>query len=150
MKSIFALIISILIISCSSSKISQPEGIESTDEISTSLIIESDNIYSIEDLIKIGWKKNKKLDNSSFQGTKGIWYGFFNRKDVEIWIYDSHSNAITYGKPYAEKAISKKPTNKDPTNPTEIRYYAYAVMGNILMLCESQLSVCEQLIEKLD
>ena len=32
----------------------------------------------------------------------------------------------------------------------EIRYYAYAVVGNILMLCESQLAICEQLIEKLD
>ena len=141
----------ILILSCSSSTESSiKNNTEEQGEISTSLIIESGKIYSIEDLIKIGWKKNKKLDNSSFQGTKGIWYGFFNRKDVEIWIYDSHSNAITYGKPYAEKSISKKPTNKDPTNPTEIRYYAYAVVGNILMLCESQLAICEQLIEKLD
>ena len=153
-KSILILLIinfCILILSCSSTTESSIENnLEEQGEISTSLIIESNKIYSIEDLIKIGWKKNKKLDNSNFQATKGIWYGFFNRKDVEVWIYDSHSNAITYGKPYAEKSISKKPTNKDPTNPTEIRYYAYAVVGNILILCESQLSICEQLIEKLD
>ena len=143
----------IVILSCtkaSSSESVMQKEIEEPGKISTSLILESEKIYTIDDLISIGWKKNKKLDNSNFQATQGIWYGFFNRKDVEIWIYDSHANAVTYGKPYAEESISKRPTNRDPTNPTEIRYYAYAIIGNVLMLCESQLAICEQLIKKLD
>ena len=54
----------ILILSCSSSTESSIENnTEEQGEISTSLIIESGKIYSIEDLIRIGWKKNKKLDN---------------------------------------------------------------------------------------
>lgn len=156
MRFIFTFLsINFLVVILSCTKVSSSESVmqkelEEPGKISTSLIIESEKIYTINDLISLGWKKNKKLDNSNFQATKEIWYGFFNRKDVEIWIYDSHVNAKIHGKPYAEVAISKRPTNRDPTNPTEIRYYAYAIIGNVLILCESQLEICQQLIEKLD
>ena len=103
-------------------------------------------VYNIDDFIEAGWKENKKLDNSNFQSTNGIWYGFFNRRDAEIWIYDSHSSAIDYGVQYAEEAINKRPTNRDPTNPTSIRYHAYLVTGNAMILCEDNLEDCIELL----
>tara|TARA_B110000438_G_scaffold303195_1_gene363654 strand:+ start:778 stop:1134 length:357 start_codon:yes stop_codon:yes gene_type:complete len=108
-----------------------------------------DREFSIEQFEQAGWKKNKKLDNTIFPNTKEIWYGFFNKRDIEIWIYNSHFNAETNGTLYAEKAINKRATNRDPTNPTSITYHAYAIAGNTLLLCEDQLNDCLQLINLL-
>ena len=142
---IFTSFIFILLISCSSND----EKIDIKEEIKTSLIINSDLTYNINDFINAGWKKNKELDNSNFQSTVGIWYGFFNRRDAEIWIYDSHLSAIDYGIQYAEKAINKRPTNRDPTNPTSIRYHAYLVTGNAMILCEDNLEDCIVLLDSI-
>lgn len=135
------------LISCSSDGAETATSL--SDEIATSLITLEEKNYTIDDFKNIGWKKNKKLDNSSFESTESIWYGFYNKRDVEVWIYNSHSNAIENGITYAEEAINKNPTNKDPTNPTEIRYHAYLIAGNALILCEDSLEDCKQLISKL-
>ena len=142
---IFIYFVFILLISCSPND----EIVDIKEEIKTSLITNSDLIYDIDDFIKSGWKENKKLDNSNFQSTDGIWYGFFNRRDAEIWIYDSHSSAIDYGVQYAEEAINKRPTNRDPTNPTSIRYHAYLVTGNAMILCEDNLEDCIELLNSI-
>ena len=94
--------------------------------------------------------KNKELDNSNFQSTIGIWYGFFNRRDAEVWIYDTHQNAINFGKEYAEEVINKRPSQIDPTNPTQIRYHAYIISGNAMILCEDNLEDCIELINLVD
>ncbi|MAU56400.1 MAG: hypothetical protein CL899_05645 [Dehalococcoidia bacterium] len=138
----------LIVLACgqSSNENTEPE----IDEIKTSLVKFENRTFNVDDFSNTGWKKNKKLDNTGFSHTEEIWYGFFNRKDFEVWIYDSHAKAIEHGKTYAEEAINKNPTNRDPTNPTEIRYYAYAILGNALVLCESQLADCEELIMKLE
>ncbi len=140
------LLITLLIISCGTNN----ETIDIKEEIKTSLITNIDLNYEIKDFIDAGWKENKKLDNTDFQATKGIWYGFFNRRDAEIWIYDTHSSAIKYGVKYAEEAINKRPTNRDPTNPTSIRYHAYLITGNALILCEDNLEDCIELLDKIE
>ena len=139
---LFLLVSFMLLISCGSND----ETIDIKEEIKTSLITNSDLIYEIKDFIDVGWKKNKKLDNTEFQSTEGIWYGFFNRRDAEIWIYDTHSNAVKYGAKYAEEAINKRPTNRDPTNPTSIRYHAYLITGNAMILCEDNLEDCVEIL----
>ena len=149
MRSIFALIISILIISCSSSEISQPEKTNDPDEIVLSKIIKSKKIHKIDDLISAGWKKNKQFDNSEFPETDGIWYGFFQKRDIEVWIYDSHENAEKFGVPYAEEAIQKRPGQTDYMIPRVNRYHAYVIFGNMLLLCEDQVSDCQKLVDQL-
>ena len=106
--------------------------------------------FLILDFISVGWKKNKKLDNSNFQSTTGIWYGFFNRRDAEVWIYDTHQNAINFGEKYAEEVINKRPSQIDPTNPTQIRYHAYIISGKAMILCEDNLEDCIELINLVD
>lgn len=146
-KFIFINLILILLISCSSNN---NEDIDVSEEIKTSMIINENAIYEIENFKNIGWKQNKKLDNSSFPKTIGIWYGFFNKRDVEIWIYSSHSDVLENAMAYAEKAINKRPTNRDPTNPTEIRYHAYVISGNSLILCEDKIEDCLELLSKIN
>ncbi|MEC7920754.1 MAG: DUF6810 family protein [Chloroflexota bacterium] len=144
-KFILINLILICFISCSSE-----EELIVSDEIITSMITDEDKIYKIEDFKNIGWKQNKKLNNSDFPKTIGIWYGFFNKRDVEIWIYNSHSDVLENGMSYAEEAINKRPTNRDPTNPTEIRYHAYVISGNSLILCEDKIEDCIELLSKIN
>ena len=143
---LLTLITTILLTSCGNNS----ETIDIKEEIKTSLITNIDLNYEIKDFVDAGWKENKKLDNTGFKSTEGIWYGFFNRRDAEIWIYDSHSSAIEYGLKYAEEAINKRPTNRDPTNPTSIRYHAYLITGNTLILCEDNLEDCIELLSKIE
>ena len=75
-----------------------------------------------------------------------LYYG----RDVEIWIYNSHSDVLENGMSYAEEAINKRPTNRDPTNPTEIRYHAYVISGNSLILCEDKIEDCIELLSKIN
>ena len=126
------------------------EEVADPEEIFTSLVIESEKIYTIDDLINTGWKKNKQFDNSEFPETQGIWYGFYEKRDIEIWIYDSHIDAKKFGVSYAEEAIQKRPGQTDYLIPRVNRYHAYLIFGNLLLLCEDQLSDCQKLIDKLD
>ena len=140
------LILCLFVFSCGSNE----ESINISEEIPTSLIKSPEKKYNVEDFISVGWKKNKKLDNSNFQFTTGIWYGFFNRRDAEVWIYDTHKNAINFGEKYAEEVINKRPSQIDPTNPTQIRYHAYIISGNAMILCEDNLEDCIELINLVD
>jgi len=146
-KSFLYGLILLIIISCAENE--SNENVEISDmQVSITTMIDKE--FSINQFEQAGWKKNKKLDNDIFPNTKEIWYGFFNKRDVEIWVYNSHLNAVSDGTIYAEEAISKRPTNRDPTNPTSITYHAYAIVGNTLLLCEDQLSDCMQLINLLE
>ena len=145
-KFILISIFSLLIFSCGSNK----ETVNISEEIPTSLIQNPENKYEVQDFISVGWKKNKELDNSNFESTIGIWYGFFNRRDAEVWIYDTHQNALNFGEKYAEEVINKRPSQIDPTNPTQIRYHAYIISGNAMILCEDSLEDCIELINLVD
>ena len=145
-KLILISIFTLFIISCGANE----KSVDISEEIPTSLIQKPNNEYNVQDFISVGWKKNKELDNSNFQSTIGIWYGFFNRRDAEVWIYDTHQNAINFGKKYAEEVINKRPSQIDPTNPTQIRYHAYIISGNAMILCEDNLEDCIELINLVD
>ena len=150
MRSTLIFMLSILIISCSTVESSENEKLEDSGEIVTSKIIEDNNIYNIDDLINAGWKKNKQFDNSEFPDTNGIWYGFFQKRDIEVWIYDSHDDAKNFGVPYAEESIQKRPGQTDYMIPRVNRYHAYVIFGNMLLLCEDQVSDCQKLIDQLN
>ena len=85
--------------------------------------------------------------------------GFFKSsmgpKDVEVRFYKSHSDAITYGVPPAEKTIitvvafTNALTRESPVDSTS-KFGAYLVTGNAIMICQSQIEVCDELAEGLD
>ena len=119
------------------------------DPSATSLIIESSTIYSIDDLIDAGWKKDRKFDNSEYPETVEIAYGFFQRKDIEAWVYNSADEAKKFGVNYGEQAVDKKPGQTDYLIPRVNRYHAYVIIGNLMLLCETEILDCQKLIDKL-
>lgn len=115
----------------------------------TSLVTRPDRIYGLDELIAAGWKKSRTFDTATLPGATAAVLGFFNQKDIEVWVYPAHARALLEGVPAAEKAITKEAGQTDYLIPVVNRYFAYAVVGNLVLLCERELATCEALIAKL-
>ena len=136
--------------------------------ILTSRIINEQSTYAISDFEAAGLKKPKSLKADAVDKKTGeaitpeateVHFGFFKSslgpKDVEVRFYKSHSDAITYGVPLAEKTIitvvafTNALTRESPVDSTS-KFGAYLVTGNAIMICQGQIEVCDELAEGLD
>ena len=127
-----------------------------------------DSIFNYESLTNSGFKKSKsyKIDelpeaNSAYYGWKEV--GSEGRKDFEIRIYDTHQDAVEFGKFFADEAtgedaiirksdaswkegIKDRRTISTPTDGGSIgaaigsksspKYGDYIIYGNLIILCE--------------
>ena len=99
----------------------------------------------------VSWKRSAQLDNSSLEGSIEIWYGFFNQRDIELWIYPTFDDAMSFGAPVAQSILDE---NRVVDVLNSIRggtnvYAAYIVVGNMVMLCEIEIGSCEALVDQL-
>ena len=135
---------------CGSSE--QIDGVapNAVDDEGLRLITNSDGFYVIGDLEAVGYKKNKQFDVDTVPGAIDIWYGFFQKRDIEVRFYKSHEAAIEFGVDLAEAVIARTAGQRDPLIPVVNLYPAYAVVGNMVMLCERELSTCDALVEFLN
>lgn len=118
------------------------------------LITRSDRDYSVEDFLAIGWKKSKQLETEALPNSIDAWYGFYMQKDIELRFYDSHEAAIEHGVPPAQETIKKDAGARIGAatvwTVNIALYGAYAVAGNVVMMCELELASCEALINALE
>ena len=118
------------------------------------LITRSDRDYSVEDFLAIGWKKSKQLEIEALPNSIDAWYGFYMQKDIELRFYDSHEAAIEHGVPPAQETIKKDAGARIGAatvwTVNIALYGAYAVAGNVVMMCELELASCEALIDALE
>ena len=147
-----------LAIACGSSN----EGIddvsaveEATGFFEERLIANPDATYSVDDLVSVGYKKSRQIDTESLPNAQDAVFGFFNQRDIEVWVYESHQDALDFGVEPAEAIFGTKraPTVGISVLPTERfvnKYGAYAVIGNLVMLCETELATCEALITEIE
>ena len=104
--------------------------------------------FSVEDFIEAGWKQNKEYDLDTLPEAQGAYFGFFNRKDIELRFYPSHEVAMSSGKESAETAIkTEKLSGRGAGFSSVTLYGAYVVAGNVVMLCELSVQDCTDLIE---
>ena len=117
------------------------------------LITQTDRHYSVEDFLAIGWLKSIQLDVETLPDSIDAWYGFYMQKDIELRFYDSHEAALTHGVPPAQETIKKDAgvrIGAATVWTVNIALYgAYAVAGNVVMMCELELASCEALINAL-
>ena len=111
------------------------------------MVITNDNIYTVDDFLFAGYKNVTHFELGTLPEANHAWYGFYSQKDFELRFYDSHEAAMNHGVEPAEIAISKKPAPWTKQPP--VRFDAYAVVGNVVMLCELSLESCEALIAEL-
>ena len=118
------------------------------DDPGTSLVIDNGGIYTIEDFETAGYKKITQFELETLPGATDAWYGFANQKDFELRFYPSHQVALDEGVGPAEFAIGKGAVPEQKKPP--VRFFAYVVVGNVVMLCELEVAACEALIAQLE
>ncbi len=131
-----------------------PGALSVEDEIGTgSLIAHSDRVYTVDDFLEVGWKKSKHLETDTLENAIDAWYGFYNRKDIELRFYESHDTAIAFGVEPAQETTQRGTGGRIGAatvwTPNISLYGAYAVAGNVVMMCELELASCETLIDAL-
>ncbi len=149
----FALLLVVAATGCGSSTDAVSSGepaIGTPDEEGIRLITRADAIYTVDDLVAAGFKKSKQFEVDTLPGATDVWYGFFQQKDIEVRFYESHSAAIELGVEPAEVVIGKTAGQRDYLIPVVNLYPAYAVAGNLIMLCERELATCVALIDALE
>ncbi len=114
------------------------------------LITNASAVYSMDDLVAVGFKKSKQFSTETLPSATDVWYGFFNQKNIEVRVYATHEDALEFGVEPAEVAIDRRQGQTDAmAGPLVNLYPAYAVVGNMVMLCERQLSTCQDLVAEL-
>ena len=77
-----------------------------------------------------------------------MFFGFYNRKDIELRFYPSHVSAMGAGKDSAEKAIkTEKLSGRGAGFSSVTLYGAYLIAGNVVMLCEFSVQDCSDLVD---
>ena len=155
---IFLSIFFIILIACNGeNELKEKENpIAETTVNSSHLITRNTETFTMDSFIKAGWKKSKQYDTETVPNATEIWYGFYNRKDIEIRFYDNHQEAIEFGIPAAEASIegavkrSKGGKLLDFSGGSFSGYADYLIAGNAILLCEMDLSACELLMENVD
>jgi|TARA_B100001971_G_C18106230_1_gene491654 hypothetical protein len=155
---IFLSIFFIILIACNGeNELKEKENpIAETTVDSSHLITRNTETFTMDSFIKAGWKKSKQYDTETVPNATEIWYGFYNRKDIEIRFYDNHQEAIEFGIPAAEASIegavkrSKGGKLLDFSGGSFSGYADYLIAGNAILLCEMDLSACELLMENVD
>ena len=114
-----------------------------------------DGVFTADDVAAAGWKKSKELSPETLPGATSVWYGFYQQRDVEVRVYESQGEAISLGQDLADTATGRrKPSSMidsgaitNAQTNTRTSYLAYAVVGNLILLCEVKIEDCQSLLD---
>ena len=120
-KKTFTLIIPLIFILIISGCSGSDENANKIDKIT-----DTEKIFTIDDLIKTGFKKNKTYKTDDLPGANSAYYGFTSKKDsngkrisvdYEVRFFDSHEDAKNIGVSLVEERVGKdaKLTKNDAT-----------------------------------
>jgi hypothetical protein len=142
-------------------------------------ITPSETIFTLDDLLEIGFKKDKSFDVEGLTAATDAYYGFwgldpYDRKEFEVRLYPSHAGAVEFGVVFADErtgpdAVIKTGETMWEEGSREARacvrtssnaschlskYGDYVIYGNMIMLCQGRdsatsLEECAGLLEQL-
>ena len=139
------------LIACGTSEGAPASGTNGDDDFTHS-IMTPDRIYTLDDFVAAGWKKSKEYDATALPGATSAWYGFAEQKDIELWFYETHEQALSQGQESAIGALNQQKRIGGGERGAGTRalttYEAYLVAGNTVMLCEIELAVCKNLVDR--
>jgi len=128
-----------------------PAGEEGIDEAP---VVRPDRTYTIDDVVAAGYKKSKEIPTDTLPNATAAWYGFFNQKDIEVWTYATHGDAVEFGAGPADEATGrdwrKGGGEKGAGTKAMFSYGAYLIVGNMVLLCELDVAHCESLVANMD
>ena len=137
--------ISITVAACGSSSDGESGSDTAIDPVQITL---PDGVFTADDVAAAGWKKSKELSPETLPGATSVWYGFYQQRDVEVRVYESQSEAIDLGQELADTATNRnKPQSTTLLANTRTSYLSYAIVGNLILLCEVKIEDCQGLID---
>ena len=113
-------------------------------------IINPSGVFTADDVVTAGWKKSKQLSPETLPDATSVWYGFYNQRDVEVRIYETHAAALSSGMGPADDATGRgkpAPFAVGGISATRMSYTTYAIVGNLILLCEVKIEDCQGLLD---
>ena len=119
-----------------------------------SLVIRDTDTFTVNSFLSAGWKKSKEFSTETVPGSIAIWYGFYKSQDVEIRFYSSHADALGPGLESANAAVDRVSNanlegNAIFASGQRTQYSDFMVAGNTVILCQSYITVCAELVENI-
>ncbi len=116
-------------------------------------ILQPGGVFTVDDVVAAGWKNSKELSPETLADAMSVWYGFYNQRDVEVRVYESHELALSSGKPPADEATGRgkpAPFAVGGISATRTSYTTYAIVGNLILLCEVKIEDCQGLLDGIE
>ena len=152
--------ISISVVACSSSNGAESvsDSVIESDvdpDVDPIKITLPDGVFTADDVAAVGWKKSKELSSETLPGATSVWYGFYQQRDVEVRVYESQDEAISVGQELADlHSGRRKPSSMidsgaitNAQTNTRTSYLSYAIVGNLILLCEVKIEDCQSLLD---
>tara|TARA_B100001971_G_scaffold203144_1_gene217679 strand:- start:136 stop:621 length:486 start_codon:yes stop_codon:yes gene_type:complete len=119
-----------------------------------SLVVRNTDTFTVNSFLNAGWKKSKEFSTETVPGSIAIWYGFYKSQDVEIRFYSSHADALGPGLESANAAVDRVSNanlegNAIFASGQRTQYSDFMVAGNTVILCQSYITVCAELVENI-
>jgi len=113
-------------------------------------VLRIDEIFTVENFEAAGFKLSKEFDTDTVPMATNVYYGFADRRDIEIRKYATHADAMSAGVESALAILGRSPASNSAggiitSGNNRTSYHAYLVAGNMVMLCQTDISVCENL-----
>ena len=112
-------------------------------------ILQPNAVFTVANVETAGWKNSKELSPETLPDATSVWYGFYQQRDVEVRVYESQGAAIASGQGIADVATGRRkpaPFASGGISSTRTSYSAYAIVGNLILLCEIKIEDCQGLI----
>lgn len=147
--SLFALF---AVAACGSGDGSSDSVSTTNDDEDAAPVLRIDETFTLENFEAAGFKFSKEFDTDTVPKATGIYYGFSQQRDIEIRKYASHADAMSAGVESALVVLGRSPPSNSgggiiTSNNNRTSYHAYLVAGNVVMLCQTDISACEDLVE---
>jgi len=117
-------------------------------------VVRAGDTFTVDSFVNAGFKKSKEFSPETVPEATSIWYGFYSRRDIEIRFYDSHEQAAGPGVTTAQAAVDRSPnTNRDGAalfaSGQRTSYDDFMVAGNTVILCQTDISACVELVDNI-
>ncbi len=150
---IMAGLLALALVACGSdSPASTDTSSDGTDD-GPPIVRESDN-FSHDSFVGAGWKSSKEFSTETVPESTAIWYGFYKSQDVEIRFYGSHADALGPGIESANAAVGRVSNanlegNAIFASGQRAQYADFMVAGNAVILCQSDITICAELVDNI-
>ena len=114
-------------------------------------VLRIDETFTVENFEDAGFKLSKEFDTETVPLATNVYYGFASRRDIEIRKYASHADAMSAGVESALAILGRSPASNSAggiitSGNNRTSYHAYLVAVNVVMLCQTDISACEDLV----